>query len=100
MQIVLACSTVLGRNDPSGRFGFALTQWTRRASPNATSARSSSRLRSARLAAADKSGSLSGFLQPGLREAEKAVAQVEGWILGVAGELDLLDHREASHAVH
>lgn len=52
------------------------------------------------LAAADRSGSLSGFLQPGLREAEKAVARVEGWILGVAGELDLLDHREASHAVH
>lgn len=40
------------------------------------------------LAAADRSGSLSGFLQPGLREAEKAVARVEGWILGVAGTLD------------
>jgi hypothetical protein len=52
------------------------------------------------LAAADRSGSLSGFLQPGLREAENAVARVEGWILGVAGELDLLDDREASHAVH
>ena len=52
------------------------------------------------LAAADKSGSLPGFLQPGLRETEKAVARVEGWILGVAGELDLLDGREASHAVH
>lgn len=52
------------------------------------------------LAAAEKSGSLPGFLQPGLREAEKAVARVEGWILGVAGELDLLDGREASHAVH
>jgi hypothetical protein len=54
----------------------------------------------ARLAAADRSGSLSGFLQPGLREAEKAVARVEGWILGIAGELDLLDDSGASHAVY
>lgn len=57
------------------------------------------------LAAADRSGSLSGFLQPGLREAERPVARVEGWILGVAGELDLSsghpdDDGEASHAVH
>ena len=57
------------------------------------------------LAAADRSGwSLSGFLQPGLREAEKGGARVEGWILGVAGELDLLsdhpdDDKEASRAV-
>jgi hypothetical protein len=42
------------------------------------------------LAAADRSGSLSGFLQPGLTEAERAVARVEGWILGVAGTLDVL----------
>jgi hypothetical protein len=41
------------------------------------------------LAAADRSGSLPGFLQPGLREGEKAVARVEGWILGVAGTLDV-----------
>jgi hypothetical protein len=37
------------------------------------------------LAAADRNGSLSGFLQPTLSEREKAIARVEGWILGVAG---------------
>lgn len=57
------------------------------------------------LAAADRSGSLSGFLPPGLRAAEKGGARVEGWILGVAGELDLLsghpdDDKAASRAVH
>ena len=53
------------------------------------------------LAAADRSGSLSGFLQPGLTEVEKTVARVEGWILGVAGTLDLPasgDSREGGEA--
>ncbi len=36
------------------------------------------------LARADKDGSLSDLLQPALTPPEKAVAQVEGWILGVA----------------
>jgi hypothetical protein len=36
------------------------------------------------LARADKDGSLSDFLQPALTPPERAVAQVEGWILGVA----------------
>jgi hypothetical protein len=40
------------------------------------------------LAAADRNGSLSGFLQPSLRDGEKARAGVEGWILGVAGTVD------------
>ena len=33
---------------------------------------------------ADRSGQLAGFLQPSLTPAERAVAGVEGWILGVA----------------
>jgi hypothetical protein len=33
---------------------------------------------------ADRDGSLANFLKPGLSPAERAVAQVEGWILGVA----------------
>jgi hypothetical protein len=40
------------------------------------------------LAAADRNGSLSGFLQPSLPDWEKARAGVEGWILGVAGTVD------------
>ncbi len=44
------------------------------------------------LAAADWNGSLSGFLQPSLRDGEKAKAGVEGWILGVAGTLDEPGH--------
>jgi hypothetical protein len=37
------------------------------------------------LAHADRLGMLAGFLQPELSPAERAVAQVEGWILGVPG---------------
>jgi hypothetical protein len=37
------------------------------------------------LARADRDGTLAGFLKPGLSPAERAVAQVEGWILGVPG---------------
>jgi hypothetical protein len=36
------------------------------------------------LARADRDGTLGGFLKPDLSLAERAVAQVEGWILGVA----------------
>lgn len=33
---------------------------------------------------ADRDGSLAKFLKPGLSPPERAVAQVEGWMLGVA----------------
>lgn len=33
---------------------------------------------------ADRDGSLAAFLKPGLTPPERTVAQVEGWILGVA----------------
>ena len=39
----------------------------------------------AQLARADREGTLGGFLKPELSLAERAVAQVEGWILGVPG---------------
>ncbi|MGD0764314.1 MAG: hypothetical protein ABR929_14195 [Roseiarcus sp.] len=37
------------------------------------------------LARADRDGALAAFLNPGLSPSERAIAQVEGWILGVAG---------------
>ncbi len=37
------------------------------------------------LSRADRDGSLSAFLKPDLNPAERTVAQVEGWILGVEG---------------
>jgi hypothetical protein len=37
------------------------------------------------LAHADRNGTLGGFLKPDLSPAERGVAQVEGWILGVPG---------------
>lgn len=37
------------------------------------------------LSRTDQSGNLTGFLQPGLSQSERTVAQVEGWILGVPG---------------
>ena len=37
------------------------------------------------LSLADHHGTLMGFLTPALPLAERAVAEVEGWILGVAG---------------
>lgn len=40
----------------------------------------------ARLAAASADGTLARWLRPTLTEPERAVAQVEGWILGVPGE--------------
>jgi hypothetical protein len=38
----------------------------------------------ARLSGADRDGSLAAFLKPDLTPPERTVAQVEGWILGVA----------------
>ena len=40
------------------------------------------------LRAADRDGSLARYLAPALTPAEQAVAQIEGWILGVAGRED------------
>ena len=37
------------------------------------------------LSQADRNGTLSGFLHPDLAPQERAIAQVEGWILGVGG---------------
>jgi hypothetical protein len=37
------------------------------------------------LCRADHDGSLTAVLKPALTESERAVAQVEGWILGVSG---------------
>jgi hypothetical protein len=39
----------------------------------------------AQLARADRAGALAGFLKPDLSPAERAVAQIEGWIMGVPG---------------
>lgn len=36
------------------------------------------------LSGADLNGSLVGFLNPSLRQSERTVAEVEGWILGIA----------------
>ncbi len=45
---------------------------------------------------ADHDGSLAAFLKPVLTPSERAVAQVEGWILGVPGSIQepVLDHAE------
>jgi hypothetical protein len=45
---------------------------------------------------ADHDGSLAAFLKPVLTPSERAVAQVEGWILGVPGSVQepVLDHAE------
>jgi hypothetical protein len=37
------------------------------------------------LSRADRDGSLTAFLNPDLNPHDRAVAQVEGWILGVPG---------------
>jgi len=52
-----------GQRDPHQHDAFSIATW---------------------LADADRDGHLSGFLQPVLTPPEKAIAQVEGWILGVA----------------
>jgi hypothetical protein len=48
------------------------------------------------LARADRDGTLAGFLTPDLSPAERAVALVEGWILGVPGLIRTGGKREAS----
>lgn len=45
---------------------------------------------------ADRDGSLSAFLNPDLTPAERSVAQVEGWILGVPGLIRSGEGRDAS----
>lgn len=58
------------------------------------------------LAIADRDGSLATFLQPRLNAPDRTVAQVEGWILGVAGALDsfgkttIIDGRGADDSLH
>ena len=47
------------------------------------------------LSGADRDGSLTGFLKPGLTPPERTAAQVEGWILGVPG---LIHDRIGEHA--
>lgn len=43
----------------------------------------------------DRSGNLAAFLEPNLTSTERAVAQVEGWILGVPGNIDASQHDAA-----
>lgn len=50
------------------------------------------------LARADRDGTLAGFLKPDLLPAERAVAQVEGWILGVPGLIRVAGKGEESGA--
>jgi hypothetical protein len=48
------------------------------------------------LARADRDRTLAGFLKPDLSPAERALAQVEGWILGVPGLIRAAGQREDS----
>jgi hypothetical protein len=50
------------------------------------------------LARADRDGSLQGYLNPGLSPNERAVADVEGWILGVTGPRRSATQRGARRA--
>jgi hypothetical protein len=55
------------------------------------------------LSRADRNGSLAAFLKPELTPPERAVAQVEGWILGAPGlirERNLASEGVRSHTVH
>ncbi len=47
------------------------------------------------LSRADRNGSLAAFLKPDLTPPERAVAQVEGWILGVPGLIRASSDRRA-----
>jgi hypothetical protein len=49
---------------------------------------------------ADHDGSLAAFLKPALTSSEKAVAQVEGWILGVPGLIREPVLNDESHGGH
>jgi hypothetical protein len=46
------------------------------------------------LARADHDGTLGGYLKPDFIPAERAVAQVEGWILGMLGLIRATGQRE------
>jgi hypothetical protein len=50
------------------------------------------------LARADRDGTLASFLKPDLPPPERAVAQVEGWILGVPGLIRTAGKSEASRS--
>ena len=58
------------------------------------------------LAMGDREGSLVTFLQPHLSAPDRTVAQVEGWLLGVAGALDavggvtMTEGKDAGHSLH
>jgi hypothetical protein len=55
------------------------------------------------LSRADQNGSLSALLKPNLAPPERAVAQVEGWILGVRAvqrTLDLSPEGIKRHSLH
>jgi len=47
---------------------------------------------------ADLDGRLAAFLNPSLAPPERAVAQVEGWIFGVALSLSIIDAARARPA--
>jgi len=47
------------------------------------------------LARADRDGTLPGYLNPDLAPAERAVARIEGWILGVTGPRRIATRRDA-----
>jgi hypothetical protein len=48
------------------------------------------------LARAERDGTLAAYLKPDLSPAERAVAEVEGWILGVPGLIRSAGQREDS----
>ena len=50
------------------------------------------------LSRADRDGSLAAFLNPDLGPPERAVAQVEGWILGVPGLIR--ERRDPAASLH
>jgi len=52
------------------------------------------------LARADRDGTLAGFLKPDLSPADRSVAQVEGWILGVPGLIRAAGPREDASIRH
>jgi hypothetical protein len=49
------------------------------------------------LARADRDGQLGGFLDPALSSAERAVAQIEGWMLGVPGQVQTVSAGKTRH---
>ena len=78
-----------GWDIPVGRSAIAEVYprlWSRGFSPqNRTGDQHDAYSIAALLQRADHDGSLAAFLKPVLTESERAVAQVQGWILGVPG---------------